>query len=135
MGESRYNIGELAAMAKVSRRTVRFYVTLGLISSPLGRGPGHHYTDNHLQEILTIRALQGRGVSLAEMQDQKVREAPLLLPTEPPTPDLHPQLITRILLQPGVSLEFLHEACELTPADMEAIAERCREAIKGTKRR
>ena len=135
MGESKYNIGELATMAKVSRRTVRFYVTLGLISPPLGRGPGRHYTNNHLQEILTIRALQGRGVSLAEMQDQKVREVHLLLPTEPPPPDLQPQLITRISLQPGVSLEFLHEACDLTPADMEAIAERCQEAIKGTKRR
>jgi DNA-binding transcriptional MerR regulator len=135
MGTMEYSIGELAARAQVSRRTVRFYVALGLISPPQGRGRGRHYTDRHLQEILTIRRLQARGVSLAEIRAHKDGQTLDALLAEPPPPDLHPQLVTRIALEPGVVLEFAHDLAELTPAEMREIAGRCREAIKNGQRR
>ncbi|MBM4289872.1 MAG: MerR family transcriptional regulator [Deltaproteobacteria bacterium] len=129
MAKIEYNLGELADKAQVSRRTVRFYIALGLISPPLGRGRGRHYTDVHLQEILTVRRLQARGISLGQIQrhgDVRSLESSL---AEPPPPELQIHLATRITLEPGVVLEFDHDTCERTPTEMQDIARRCREAL------
>ena len=135
MGRTEYSIGELADKALVSRRTVRFYVALGLISPPQGRGRGRHYTDVHLQEILTIRRLQARGVSLAEIQAQKNKTGLGFLLTEPTPPELQTQLVTKVSLREGVVLEFAHDLAGLTPGEMQEIARRCREAIQNAKGR
>uniref|UniRef100_A0A7C3WHD9 MerR family transcriptional regulator n=1 Tax=Desulfobacca acetoxidans TaxID=60893 RepID=A0A7C3WHD9_9BACT len=135
MGKTEYSIGELAERAGVSRRTVRFYVALGLISPPLGRGRGRHYTDQHLQEILTIRRLQAKGISLAEIQARKERTGTVVLPGEPKPPELQAQLVTRISLGEGVVLEFAHDLAALTPSEMQEIARRCREVIPHAKGR
>jgi len=59
-----YTIGELAELAGVSRRTVRYYVQRKLLPTPLGRGRGGHYDDAHLQRLLRIRTLQEQGRTL-----------------------------------------------------------------------
>ncbi len=58
------SIAELGAAAGVSRRAVRFYVQRGLISPPLGRGRGRHYSQKHLEQLQHIRQLQSAGHSL-----------------------------------------------------------------------
>ena len=60
----RFSIGELAQLAGVSRRAVRFYVQRKLIPPPLGAGRGHYYTEEHLQRLLSIKLLQDRGLTL-----------------------------------------------------------------------
>ncbi|MDM7992234.1 MAG: MerR family transcriptional regulator [Candidatus Fermentibacter sp.] len=57
-GSERFSIAELAALAGVSRRTVRFYVQTRLIPPPHGAGRGSYYTRNHLEAILHERARQ-----------------------------------------------------------------------------
>ncbi|HRY61029.1 MAG TPA: MerR family transcriptional regulator [Candidatus Fermentibacter sp.] len=57
-GSERYSIAELAALAGVSRRTVRFYVQTRLIPPPHGAGRGSYYTRTHLEAILHERARQ-----------------------------------------------------------------------------
>jgi DNA-binding transcriptional MerR regulator len=37
-----YAIGDLAELAGVSRRTIRYYVQEGLVPAPLGLGRGSH---------------------------------------------------------------------------------------------
>ncbi|BCW92216.1 hypothetical protein EG19_01020 [Thermoanaerobaculum aquaticum] len=68
MSRKRYAIGELAAAAGVSRRTVRYYVQQGLLPAPLGRGRGEHYDDSHLATLLRIKALQEQGLTLEEIK-------------------------------------------------------------------
>lgn len=48
---TRYSIGELADAAKVSRRTIRFYVQSEVIPPPVGLGRYSFYTDEHLKAI------------------------------------------------------------------------------------
>lgn len=62
-----YTIGQLAELAGVSRRTVRYYVQRQLLPTPLGRGRGGHYNGDHLQRLLRIRTLQEQGRSLDEI--------------------------------------------------------------------
>lgn len=67
----RYSIGELADLAGISRRSVRFYVQRGLLPPPLGAGRGHYYTHEHLESLHRIKMLQDAGLSLDEI-DQRL---------------------------------------------------------------
>jgi len=62
-----YSIGDLAAAAGVSRRTVRFYVQRELLPPPEGLGRGARYTDRHLARLLQIKGWQEQGVPLGEI--------------------------------------------------------------------
>ncbi len=50
-------------------RTIRYYTTLGLLDRPSGwRGRTALYGKRHLLQIVAIKRLQARGLSLAEIQ-------------------------------------------------------------------
>src|SRR4029450_11325862 len=66
--EPRYAIQDLADLADVSRRTVRYYVQEGLIPAPLGVGRGHHYAQAHLDRLLQVKELQAAGRTLDEIR-------------------------------------------------------------------
>lgn len=65
----RLSIDELSAVTGVSRRTVHYYVQRQLIDPPLGRGRGRHYDRRHALQILKVRDLQRRGVTLSAMAE------------------------------------------------------------------
>jgi DNA-binding transcriptional MerR regulator len=60
-----------AARAQPSERTIRFYVTRGLVSPPEGRGTASVYTYKHLLQVLAIKLRQMEGATL----DTIVKEA------------------------------------------------------------
>jgi len=63
-----YSIGQIAKIAKVSNRTLRYYEELGLIA-PKSRGENRYryYDDSHLQRLNTIKMLQESGFALKEI--------------------------------------------------------------------
>ena len=63
-----YTLQDLADLADVSPRTVRYYVAQGLVPSPGQVGPGAHYTDGHLARLRLIRRLQREHLPLAEIR-------------------------------------------------------------------
>lgn len=58
----------LADRAGVSVRTVRYYIQQGLLPKPEARGPGAHYTEEHLDRLLLIKRLQREHLPLAEIR-------------------------------------------------------------------
>lgn len=56
--EARFTIRELAALAGVTRRTVHYYIELGLLPPPIGRGRHSYYTMEHLRRLRIIRQLR-----------------------------------------------------------------------------
>jgi DNA-binding transcriptional MerR regulator len=62
-----------AARAAPSERTIRFYVTRGLVSPPEGRGTAATYSYRHFLQLLAIKLRQMEGATLAaitkDMQD------------------------------------------------------------------
>lgn len=54
-----------AASARPSERTIRFYVTRGLVAPPEGRGTAATYSYRHLLEVLVIKLRQMEGATLA----------------------------------------------------------------------
>jgi DNA-binding transcriptional MerR regulator len=69
-GERSYRIGEAAALAGVTTRTIRYYEELGLLGTTASRNKGTHrlYSDAdvaRLQELIRLRELL--GLSLEEL--------------------------------------------------------------------
>ena len=56
-----------AARAQPSERTIRFYVTRGLVSPPEGRGTAATYSYRHFLQLLCIKLRQMEGATLAQI--------------------------------------------------------------------
>jgi DNA-binding transcriptional MerR regulator len=67
-GAREYSIGELAEEAGVSTRTIRYYVSEGLLPPPVGAGPNSRYTDAHLSQLGIIGRLKEQYLPLREIR-------------------------------------------------------------------
>ena len=65
-----YSLADLAKLADVTPRTIRFYIVQGLLPSPGQQGPATRYTDEHLERLLAIKRLQAAHLPLAEIRSQ-----------------------------------------------------------------
>lgn len=111
MEEKKYNIGQLAELSGLSRRTIRFYVQSGLLDSPAGAGRGHYYTDGHLQTLQKISALKDNNHSLDEIN------ALLRTPENPVEDNLPvPTSWVRLEVSPGIELQIQGGRYPVTPA-------------------
>jgi DNA-binding transcriptional MerR regulator len=59
---------ELSDKAKVSPRTIRYYIQQGLIPAPETRGPGAHYGPEHVDRLRLIKRLQQEHLPLSEIR-------------------------------------------------------------------
>lgn len=72
-----YKVSELAEKAGVTKRTIHYYISKGLLLPPEGNGVNSVYNDEHLNRILLIKKLQSEYMPL-----NKIREYILENPTE-----------------------------------------------------
>jgi DNA-binding transcriptional MerR regulator len=71
--EEGLTIEELAARVGVPVRTVRFYITEGLLPGPGARGRGASYGREHLLRLRLVRRLAERRVPIAEIRETLTR--------------------------------------------------------------
>jgi DNA-binding transcriptional MerR regulator len=67
-GRDRYSLTELADLAGVTPRTVRYYLSQGLLPAVGQSGPGSKYGAPHLARLRVIRRLQAEHLPLAEIR-------------------------------------------------------------------
>ena len=72
-----YKVSELASKAGVTKRTIHYYISKGLLLPPEGNGVNSVYNDEHLNRLLLIKKLQAEYMPL-----NKIREYILENPTE-----------------------------------------------------
>ena len=89
--DERYSLTELADLAGVTPRTVRYYLAQGLLPAVGQTGPGSKYDAGHLARLRVIRRLQAEHLPLAEIRrrletlgDDEVRD--LVGASEPAPP-------------------------------------------------
>ncbi|RIK36015.1 MAG: MerR family transcriptional regulator [Chloroflexi bacterium] len=70
-GPPRFSLDELAEASGVPRRTIRYYISEGMVSPAFGRGRSAYYTSVHLEELERARALREHGLALAEIKEQR----------------------------------------------------------------
>ena len=130
MDEPRYAIGDLAELADVSRRTVRYYVQEGLLPAPLGVGRGNHYGREHLDQLLKVKALQEKGHTLDEIRrvlrgDTRAAEEAEEAPLAGAAPER--AVYRRLQLAPGVELHVAGNVRLPSPGKLDELAAWCRE--------
>ena len=79
----KFTLDEIAALAELPRRTVRYYIQERLVDHPQGIGKAAHYTERHLEQLLLVRKWQLAGLSLERIAE--VLKQPTAGPL-PPTP-------------------------------------------------
>jgi DNA-binding transcriptional MerR regulator len=65
-----YSLHDLADVADVTPRTIRYYIAQGLLPAASQVGPGARYTDRHLDRIRLIKLLQREHLPLAEIRSR-----------------------------------------------------------------
>lgn len=63
-----YALTDLAKLAGVTPRTIRYYIMQGLLPSPGKQGPSTRYDDSHLELLRVIKKLQNAHLPLAEIR-------------------------------------------------------------------
>jgi DNA-binding transcriptional MerR regulator len=109
--DDRYSLTELADLAGVTPRTVRYYLASGLLPAVGQTGPGSKYTPGHLARLQLIRRLQAEHLPLAEIRrrletlgDDEIRDLVGAGEPAPPTDS---------------ALEYLRTVLGGSPADRE----------------
>jgi DNA-binding transcriptional MerR regulator len=90
--DERFSLTELADLAGVTPRTVRYYLAQGLLPAIGQSGPGSKYDTGHLARLRLIRRLQAEHLPLAEIRhrldalgDEDIRGLAGLEPPAPPS--------------------------------------------------
>lgn len=115
-----YSADELATLSGTPRRTIRYYIQLGIIDRPIGETRAAHYTWKHLGQLLEIRRLTEEGFSLERIGELMKRGD---APAPPPAPrpgELRVQ--THIHLAPGVELVIEPGVANLSPEQLRQLA-------------
>jgi len=67
----------------VSARTLRYWMTEGVLDGPVGMGPGGHYTEKHVEAVFRIKKLKEEGKMLVEIKGPtEPGYIPLTLPSD-----------------------------------------------------
>ena len=117
--KSLLTIDELAQASGIAIRTLRYYVSIGLIDKPTGETRGARYDARHLEQIRNVRELQAQGLTLNRILE--IRKQTLQEHLEKRTIG-EPVTRIEIAVDKGVSAVFMKELCNLTKNEMIEIA-------------
>jgi DNA-binding transcriptional MerR regulator len=127
--EPRYGADELAIAAGLPRRTIRYYIQLGLVDRPTGETRAAHYGWRHLSQLLRIRELSEQGLSLEAIRTRlQSADQPAAAPAPPPGTL---QVKTHLTLAPGVELIVDPTVAGLSP---DALRQLAREIVAACRR-
>jgi DNA-binding transcriptional MerR regulator len=76
---------ELADRTRVPPRTIRLYITRGLVPGPRRAGPNAAYGAEHVKILETIKRLQLAGMTLAQIRPELAGRAKIKTLPEPAT--------------------------------------------------
>ena len=65
---STFSLTDLARLTDVTPRTIRYYISQGLLAAPTGSGQAARYGEGHLARLRLIRRLQREHLPLAEIR-------------------------------------------------------------------
>lgn len=113
-----FSLDELCQLTDFPKRTIRYYIQLGLVSRPVGEARAARYTTVHLHQLLRIKELTVAGVSL-----ERIRE--VLAGGKPPVPLRHRrpgdvEVRSHIHVAPGVEIQIIPEEAGLSPENLRA---------------
>lgn len=118
MDEKTFTLDEVCALTDISRRTVRYYIQLGLAPRPAGAGRASHYTASHVQRLLQVKKLADAGISLERIRESLGFDAAPIPPRRRHPGDV--DVRSHLFLVPGIELQISPEEANLSPEQLRA---------------
>lgn len=115
-----FTLDELATLSALPKRTVRYYIQIGLVERPVGETRSAYYLPTHLDALLRIRQLTEAGISLERVREV-LRGDPPALPPRPHQPG-SVEVRSHIWIAPGIELQISPEQADCSPEDLRALA-------------
>jgi len=63
-------LDELCALTQTPKRTVRYYIQVGLLDRPVGETRAARYGESHIRRLLQIKQLSAAGFSLDRIRER-----------------------------------------------------------------
>jgi DNA-binding transcriptional MerR regulator len=126
-----FSLDELCTLTDLPKRTVRYYMQMGLIDRPIGETRAAHYLSKHLDQLLKVKQLTDAGISLERIADiQNGEELPV--PPRPRKPgDI--QVKSHIHVAPGIELQISPEEADMSPEQIRALVKAVMKTIQEIK--
>ena len=116
----RYTLSELEELTGISGRTIRYYITEGLLMPAYGRGPSATYDDDHLLRLQAIGRLKEQRKPLRDIRaelEQLTTDDLSLMVNAHVEPDvaiwrhyaLHPDFIIQVREREHTDRQSTHE--------------------------
>jgi DNA-binding transcriptional MerR regulator len=131
--QKHYTLNELSALTDLSGRTIRFYIQEGVLDKPYGKKKGAWYSEEHLQQLLTVKKYKEAGVSLERIA-QIIHEEQGGEEIDYRTRPGQIEVLSRIHLVEGVELSINPERSGLRQQDIRNLAKVIQETIESIKR-
>ena len=112
-----FTFDQLCTLADCPKRTVRYYVQLGLVDRPVGETRAARYGRRHLEQLLHIRQLAESGLSLERIREVLTGSAAPPVPPKPRAPG-SVQLRSHVWVAPGVELQIDPQEANLPHEDL-----------------
>jgi DNA-binding transcriptional MerR regulator len=116
----RLTLDQLCTLTELPRRTVRYYIQLGLVERPIGETRAAYYTDRHLDQLLTIRKWTEAGLSLERVRELLEGADPQVPPPRPRQPG-SVEVMSHLIIAEGVELVIEPGRAGLEPAQVRAL--------------
>lgn len=107
-----FTLDALCALAGLTRRTVRYYIQIGLLAGPQGETRAARYGQHHLEALLTIRRWTDAGLSLERVRDLL---AGADVPPPPPRRYGEVEVWSTVAVADGVEVTLNPARAHLTP--------------------
>jgi DNA-binding transcriptional MerR regulator len=133
MSEKTFTLDELCSLTDLTKRTVRYYMQLGLVERPIGETRAAHYTSRHLEQLLRVKQLTEAGVSL-----ERIREVMAGGDTPVPTRQRRPGSIevrSHLFVAPGLEIQISPEEAGMTPEQVRAFVREVMQAAERVMRK
>ena len=131
MTDKTFTLDELCVLTDLPKRTVRYYIQIGLMERPIGETRAAHYLGRHLEQLLRIKGLSEAGVSL-----ERIRE--VLSGGDAPVPARirrpgSVEVRSHLFVAPGIELVISPEEAGLSPEQLRALTQAVMTAVQTIK--
>ena len=111
--ESNFTLDQLCGLVDLSKRTVRYYMQLGLVDRPIGETRAAYYTEQHTRQLLKVKELANSGVSLERIREVLSGKEPPVAPRARQTGSI--RVLSQVYIAPGIELQIDPDLAGLTP--------------------
>ena len=120
MSPQTFTLDQICTLAAVPKRTVRYYIQMGLLDRPVGETRGAHYLSSHLDSLLRIKQLTDAGVSLDRIREV-LKGEPAAVPPRPRQAG-SVEVRSHIWIAPGIEIQVAPEQAQISPEQVRALA-------------